>query len=66
MICLNDLHQSLSETSFYLHADDSSIFYQDKEIHKIDVLTKEFSTLCEWFVDRSRQFFLGKIKVSFF
>ena len=49
---INDLPQSLSKSDSYLNADDPSIFYQDEDIHKIeDVLTKKFSTLCEWFID---------------
>ena len=52
LIYLNDLPQALSETGSYLYADDTCIFYQDKDIETIEkVLNKEFSSLCEWFID---------------
>ena len=38
------------ETGSYLYADDTCIFYQDKNFEKIEkVLNKKFSSLCEWF-----------------
>ena len=41
LICINDLPQSLSESGSYLYADDMCIFYQGKDIRKIeDVLSK--------------------------
>ena len=42
MTCLNNLFQSLLETSFYLHSDDLCVFCEDKKIDKTDVLTKQF------------------------
>ena len=63
LIHINDPLQSLSESGSYLYVDDTCIFYQHKDIHKIeDVLSKEFSTCFEWFVDNSCRFILGKIK----
>ena len=54
LIYYNDLPQSLSESGYYLYADDICIFFQDKDVHKIeDALIKEFSTFREWFVDKS-------------
>lgn len=41
-------------------ADDTFMFYQDKNIHKIKkVLSKAFSTLCEWFIDNKLLIHLG-------
>ena len=49
LIHINDLPQS-SESGSYLHADDTCIFYKDKDVTKIeDVPNKEFSTLWESF-----------------
>ena len=49
LIYINGLPQSLSELGSYFYADDMCIFYQDKDIHKIeDVQNKELSILCEW------------------
>ena len=47
LIYINDLPQSLSELGSYFYADDMCIFYQDKDIQKIeDVQNKELSILC--------------------
>ena len=52
LIYINDLPQSLSGNRSYLYVDDTCMFYQDKKIDEIeDVLKKEFSTCCAWFVD---------------
>ena len=48
LIYINDLPQALNETESHLYADDTCIFYQDKDVEKIGrVLNKEFSSLCE-------------------
>ena len=50
-----------------LYVDDTFIFYQDKDIYQVeDVLTKEFSTLCEWFVSNELPYYFGENKVLFF
>ena len=52
LLYVNDLPQSLSDAGSYLHADDTYIFYQHEEVKKIEnVLNKEFSSLCQWFID---------------
>ena len=61
LIYINDLPRSLSESDSYLYLDDTFIFYQDKDIHKIeDVLNKESSTLCKWFIDNKLSIHFGK------
>ena len=56
LIYVNDLSQSLSESVPHLYADGACSFYQDKDVHKIEnVLNKEFSILCECFVDNKLQ-----------
>ena len=48
---INDLPQALNDTVSYLYADDTCIFYQDKDVEKIEkALKMEFSSLCEWFI----------------
>ena len=43
-----DLPQPLNETGTYPYVDDTCIFYQGKDVEKIEkVLNKEFSSLCE-------------------
>ena len=67
LICINDLPQALNETGSYLYADDTCIFYQDKNVEKIEVLNKEFSSLCEWFIDNKLSIHFGnyKTKINF-
>ena len=52
LLYVNDLPQSLSDAGSYLYADDTCIFYQHEDVKKIEnVLNKEFSSLCQWFID---------------
>ena len=52
LLYVNDLPQSSSDAGSYLYADDTYIFYQHKDIKKIEkVLNKESSSLCQWFID---------------
>ena len=49
---INDLPQALSETASNLYADDTCIYYQHKDIQKVEtILNKDFPSLCEWFID---------------
>ena len=51
LIHINDLPQALNETGSDLYANDIGIFYQDKDVEKIEkVLKKDFSSPCEWFM----------------
>ena len=48
LIYISDLPQALNETGSYLYADNTCIFYQDRDVEKIEkVLNNEFSSLCE-------------------
>ena len=57
-------------TKIYLRvAPLPNIFYQDKDVEKIEkVLNKEFSSLCEWFIDNKLSIHFGdyKAKTIFF
>ena len=65
LIYINDLPQALNETGSYLYADDTCIFYQDKDVEKIGkVLNKEFSSLCEWFIDNKLSTYFGDDKTK--
>ena len=60
LIYMNDLPQALNETGSYLYADDSCIFYQDKDVEKIEkVLNDELSSICEWFIDNKLSIYFG-------
>ena len=65
LIYINDLPQSLNETGSYLYADDTCIFYQHKDIKEIErILNKEFSSLCEWFIDNKLSIHFGEDKTK--
>ena len=49
---MNDISQAMSNTDTYLYVDDTSIFYQHKDVTEIkNVLHKEFTKLSHWFID---------------
>ena len=69
LIYINDLPQALNKIGLYLYADNTCIFYQDKNIEKIEkILNKEFLSLCEWFIDYKLSIHFGddKTKTIFF
>ena len=48
LLYVNDIPQALSDCHTCLYADDSSIFYQHKDVAEIEnVLNKEFANVCE-------------------
>ena len=52
LLYVNDLPQSLSDAGSYLCVDATCIFYQHDGVKKIEnALNKEFSSLCQWFID---------------
>ena len=54
-------HNKLNETGSYLYADDICIWYQDKDVEKIEkVLNKELSSLCEWFLNNKLSIHFGE------
>ena len=53
LIYKDDLPQVLNETGSYCYADETCIFYQDKDAEKVGKeLNTEFLSLCEWFIDK--------------
>ena len=65
LIFINDLPQALSETALNLYADDTCIYYQHKDIQNIEfILNKEFSSLCEWFIDNKLSIHFGEDKTK--
>ena len=61
----NDLQQSLSDAGSYLLEDDTCIFYQHEEAEKIEnILIKEFSSLCQWFIDNKLSIHFGEDKTK--
>ena len=66
LIYINDLQQTLNQTGSYLYADDTCIFDHEKDIEKIEVLNKEFLSLCGWLIDNKLSIHLGDDKNIFF
>ena len=69
LIYISDLPQALNETGSYLYVDNTWIFYQDRDVEKIEkVLNNEFSSLCEQFIDNKLSIHSGddKAKANFF
>ena len=65
LLYVNDLPQSLSDAGSYLYADDTCIFYQHEDVKKIEnVLNKEFSSLCQWFIDNKLSIHFGEDKTK--
>ena len=61
LLYVNDLPQSLSDVGSYLYAYDNCIFY----VKKIEnVLNKEFSSLCQWFIDSKLSIHFGEDKTK--
>ena len=65
LLYVNDLPQSLTDAGYYLYADDTCIFYQHEDVKKIEnVLNKEFSLLCQWFIDDKLSIHFGEDKTQ--
>ena len=65
LLYVNDLPQSLSDAGSYLCVDDTCIFYQHEDVKKIEnVLNKEFSSLCQWFIDNKLSIHFRKDKTK--
>ena len=64
LVYFNDLPISLRETASNLYADDTCIYYQHRDIQKIDVLNKELSSLCEWLIDNKLSIHFGEDKTK--
>ena len=63
LLYVNALPQSLSEVGFYLYADDTYIFYQHEDVKSFEnVLSKEFLSLCQWFIDNKLSIHFGDEK----
>ena len=64
LIYVNDMNQAV-ECNFYLHADDSCLLFQLKSVtEKKQQLTKNFSNICDWFVDNKLSIHFGEDKTK--
>ena len=64
LLYVNDMKQAVDCDSF-LYADDSCLVYQHKDVKEIEGnLNKNFSDICDWFVDNKRSIHFGKDKIK--
>ena len=64
LLYINDMPQALS-CDLLLYADDSCLVYQHKNIDEIAiVLNKNFSDLCDWFLDNKLSIHFGDDKTK--
>ena len=62
LLYVNDMPQAISN-KLLLYADDSCILFQHKEVKTIEHhLNKDFSNLCDWFVDNNLSIYFGQDK----
>ena len=62
---VNDVPQSLLDAGSYFYADNTCVFYQHEDVKKIEnVLNKEFSSLCQWFIDNKLSIHFGEDKIK--
>ena len=67
MLYINDTSQALSDSHTYLYADDTSIFYQDKDVAEIkNFLNKECANACKWLVDNKLSIHFHENKIQCF
>ena len=65
LLFLNDLTQSLSKKDSYCCADDTCVFYQEKDIPKIvGVLIRKFSTLYGWLFNNTLSIHFGEYQTK--
>ena len=64
LLYANDMSQAVS-SDLYLYADDSCLIFQHKDVNIInEPLNKDFSNLCDWFVDNKLSIHLGEDKTK--
>ena len=64
LLYVNDMAQAL-HSDLLLYADNSSLTPQHKHVHTIEhQLNKDFTNLCEWFVDNRLSIHLGEEKTN--
>ena len=64
LLYVNDMPQAV-HSDLFLYADDSGLTFQHKHVHTIEhQLNKDFTNLCEWFVDNKLSIHLGEEKTK--
>ena len=64
LLYINDMPQAV-ECNLLLYADDTCLIFQHKDISEIErILNKNFSSLCDWFVDNKLSIHFGEDKTK--
>ena len=64
LLYVNDMPQAI-HSDLFLYADDSGLTFQHKHVHTIEhQLNKDFTNLCEWFVNNKLSIHLGEEKTK--
>ena len=64
LLYVNDMQQAI-DCDLFLYADDSCLVFQHKNVRDIEInLNKNFSTLCDWFVDNRLSIHFGEDKTK--
>ena len=64
LLYVNDMSQAV-RCDLLLYADDSCLLYQHKDVNEIEKqLSKDFSNICDWFVDNKLSIHFGDDKTK--
>ena len=66
LLYINDMPQAV-DCELLLYADGTCLIFQNEDITKIEMaLNKNFSMLCDWFVDNKLSIHFGEDKTKFY
>ena len=64
LLYINDMPQAV-DCDLFLYADDTCLLFQHKYLEQIkEELTKNFSNICDWFVDNKLSIHFGEDKTK--
>ena len=64
LLYINDMPQAV-DCDLFLYADDTCLLFQHKDLERIkEELTKNFSNICDWFVDNKLSIHFGEDKTK--
>ena len=64
LLYINDMPQAVT-CDLLLYADDTCLVFQHKDVIEIEtVLNKNFSSLCDWFIDNKLSIHFGEEKTT--
>ena len=66
LLCINHVSQVV-DCDLFFYADDTCLLFQHKDLERIkEELTKNFSNICDWFVDNKLSIQFGEDKTKSF